>query len=162
MAVNEETVSILPFSSFSDKYFNYLLENWPVPNLDEINDLYNLLPNPDKTDESDPDLMLVSLWSEYYSIKKLNINLFEKSGSNLFIFHCNTRSLSTNFNLLEEILDSMDSQPDTLGITETKLPVNNLDLKKIISFSALPLFFFCCVSIIWASGFYSVCKSARK
>ena len=61
MAVNEETVSILPFSSFSDKYFNYLLGNWPVPNPDEINDLYNLLPNPDKTDESDPDLMLVSL-----------------------------------------------------------------------------------------------------
>ena len=64
--------------------------------------------------------MLVSPCSEYYSVKKLN-NLLKKSGSNLFIFHCNTRSLWKNFNLLEEILDFMDSQPDIFGITETKL-----------------------------------------
>ena len=87
MAVNEETVSILPFSSLSDWDFNHLLGNWSAPNLDEINDLYNLLPNPDKADESDPDLMPVSPCSEYYSIKKLN-NLLKKSGSKLFIFHC--------------------------------------------------------------------------
>ena len=75
--------------------------------------------------------MLVSPCSEYYAMKKLN-NLLKKASSNLPIFHCNTRILSNNFNLLEEILDSMDSQPDILGITETKLnesSVNNLDLK---------------------------------
>ena len=80
--------------------------------------------------------MLVSPCSEYYSMKKLN-NLLKKSGSTLFIFHCNTRSLSKNFNFLEEILDSMDSQPDILGITETKLnesSVNNLDLKNYTLF----------------------------
>ena len=94
--------------------------------------MYFVAAYPDKTNESDPDLMLVSPCSEYYSIKKLN-NLLKKSGSNLLIFHRNTRSLSKNFNLLEEILDCMDSQPDILGITETKLNessvLNNLDLK---------------------------------
>ena len=74
-------MSILPFSSLSDRDLNHLLGNWSVPNLDEINDLYNLLPNPDKTDESDPELMLMSPLSEYYSNKKVN-NPLKKSGSN--------------------------------------------------------------------------------
>jgi len=89
-----------------------------------------LFPNPDKFDEFDPDLMLASPCSEYYSISKLN-KLTRKFGSSLFIFHCNTRSLSKNFDILEETLNSIDSKPDILGITEAKLnefSVTNLDL----------------------------------
>ena len=130
MSVNEETVSTLPFFSLSDRDFNHFLGNWSVPDLNEVVDLFDLFPNPDKGDESDPDLMLASLCSEYYSINNLN-KLTRKSGPNLFIFHCNTRSLSKNFDTLEEILNSLDSMPDILGITETKLnqfSATNLDL----------------------------------
>ena len=130
MSVNEETVSTLPFFSLSDRDFNHFLGNWSVPDLNEAVDLFDLFPNPDKGDESDPDLMLASPCSEYYSINNLN-KLTRKSGPNLFISHCNTRSLSKNFDILEEILNSLDSMPDILGITETKLnqfSITNLDL----------------------------------
>ena len=41
---------------------------------------------------------------------------------NLFqFFTCNIRSLSKNLNLLEELLCSLDSKLDILGIAETKL-----------------------------------------
>ena len=64
--------------------------------------------------------MLASHCSGYYLINKLN-QLIRKSGPSLFIFHCNTRRLSKNFSTLGEILNSLDSKPDILGITETKL-----------------------------------------
>ena len=64
--------------------------------------------------------MLTSPCSGYYLINKLN-KLTRKSGPSLFIFHGNTRGLSKNFNTLKEILNSVDSKPDILGITETKL-----------------------------------------
>ena len=38
-------------------------------------DLYKILPNPDKFDETDPDLMLSTPSSEYYSITDAN-NLY--------------------------------------------------------------------------------------
>ena len=74
--------------------------------------------------------MLASPCLEYYSINNLN-KLTRKSGPSLFICHCNTRSLSKNFDTLGEILNSLDSKPDILGITETKLnqfSISNLDL----------------------------------
>ena len=37
------------------------------------------------------------------------------------ILYCNIRSLSKNLNLLEELLCSLDSKLDILGITETAL-----------------------------------------
>ena len=85
MSVNEETVSTLPFFSLSDRDFNHFLGNWSVPNLNEAVDLFDLFPNPDKGDESDPDLMLASPCSEYYSINNLN-KLTRKSGPNLSLY----------------------------------------------------------------------------
>ena len=55
--------------------------------------------------------MLASPCSEYYSINDLN-KLTKKAGPSLFIFHCNTRSLSNNFDTLEEILNSLDAKSD--------------------------------------------------
>ena len=76
--------------------------------------------------------MLASPCSGYYSINKLN-KLTRKSDPSLFIFHCykNTRRLSKNFSTLQEVLKSLDSTPDILGIAETKLnesSISNLDL----------------------------------
>ena len=48
------------------------------------------------------------------------------------ILHCNIRSLSKNLNLLEELLCSLDSKLDILGITETKLgekSISNVNIK---------------------------------
>lgn len=42
------------------------------------------------------------------------------------ILHCNIRSLSKNLNLLEELLYSIDTKVDILGITETKLGENSV------------------------------------
>ena len=58
-------LSILPFFHFLIETLTIFLGNWSVPNLNEIVDLFDLFPNPDKFDESDPDLMLASPCSEY-------------------------------------------------------------------------------------------------
>jgi len=74
--------------------------------------------------------MLASRCSGYYLINKLN-KLTRKSGFNLFIFHCNARSLSKNFNTLKEILNFVHSRSDILRIIETKpneFSITNLHL----------------------------------
>ena len=50
--------------------------------LDLINSdigLYNILPNPDKSDESDPDVMLNTPSSEYYSMGYINTILHNRN-----------------------------------------------------------------------------------
>ena len=48
------------------------------------------------------------------------------------ILHCNIRSLSKKLNLLEELLCSLDSKLDILGVTEAKLAeksISNVNIK---------------------------------
>ena len=80
--------------------------------------------------------MLASSCSGYYLINKLN-KLSRKSGLSLFISHCNTRSLSKNFNTLKKILNFVHSRADILGITEIKLDefsITKLDLNNYTLF----------------------------
>ena len=67
-----------------------------------------------------PDLMLNTPCSEYYSVRSFNKMLVNSDAKSFSILHCNIRSLSKNPNLLEELLRSLDSKLDILGITETK------------------------------------------
>ena len=93
-------------------------------------DLYNLLPNPNKFDECDPDLNTPC--SGYYSVRSLNKMLVNSDAKSFSILHCNIRSLSKNLNLLEELLCSLDSKLDILGITETKLgekSISNVNIR---------------------------------
>ena len=89
------------------------------------------MPNPDKSDERDSDLMLNTPTSNYYSIPKFN-QLLDTSGQNsITLFHCNIRSLPKNLTLLNDILYSLNSRPDVLAITETKLnsqTITNIDI----------------------------------
>ena len=69
----------------------------------EVNDfissvinLFTLLPNPD---ESDPDLMLSTPSSEYYSITETNKLLGVSDNDSPFLFPCNNRSLPKNFDI---------------------------------------------------------------
>ena len=95
-------------------------------------DLYDLLSNPNKFDECDPDLTLNTPCSGYSSVRSLNKMLVNSDAKSLLILHCNIRSLSKNVNLLEELLCSLDSKLDILGITETKLSeksISNVNIK---------------------------------
>ena len=67
-----------------------------------------------------PDLMLNTPFSEFYSVRSFNKMLVNSDAKCFSILHCNIRSLSKNPNLLEELLRSLDSKLDILGITETK------------------------------------------
>ena len=94
-------------------------------------DLFNLISNPDKSDETDPDLMLTIPMSNYYSISQIN-NAIAKAGPKVILmFHSNMRSLQKNLALLEDFLYSLDKRPEILAITETRLNANsvcNVDL----------------------------------
>ena len=80
-----------------------------------------MLPNPDKSDDADPDHILINPQSDYYDISSLN-KVLSKSGAKSFSFlHCNIRSLSKNIGLLEDMLYSLSGQPDVLGVSETRL-----------------------------------------
>jgi hypothetical protein len=69
-------LSKLPFYGMDDREFNNLF-GLCSRELDIESDLHNLLCNPDKRDESDPDLML---------------NILNNAGSNsLSLFHCDIR-----------------------------------------------------------------------
>ena len=107
-----------------------MVGSWPDRRHDL--DLYDLPPNPTKFDECDPDLMLNTSCWEYYSVRGFNKMLVNSDAKSFWILHCNVRSLSKNLNLLEELLCSLDTKLDILGITETKLrekSISNVNIK---------------------------------
>ena len=96
-------------------------------NIDAESDLYNLLPNPDKLDENDPDFMLNNVISNYHSAQNLNTFVEQQSENKTFsLFHCNVRSLSKKGHLLHELLSLLSKSPDVLAVTETKLNETNI------------------------------------
>ena len=95
-------------------------------------DLFNLISNPDKSDETDPDLMLTIPMSNYYSISQINNSIIKAGPKAISMFHCNIRSLQKNLPLLEDFpFYSLDKRPEILAIIETRLSANsvcNVDL----------------------------------
>lgn len=70
MADYQENVSsCLPFYDLTDREFNAMVGSWQDGCYDL--DLYDLFLNPNKFDECDPDLMLNTPCSEYYSVRDL-------------------------------------------------------------------------------------------
>ena len=102
-----ESLNELPFSSLSNKEINVLLGS--IIDQDLINDnidLFNTLPNPDKSDSCDPDNVLCIPTSNYYSFSKINSGLKQfNHNSSLFALHCNIRSLPKNFGYLHDLLN---------------------------------------------------------
>ena len=112
--------------------FSFVIGNW-TGQFDELmkSDLYNILPNPDKNDEADPDSVFNNPQSEYYSVSKLNNLSHTTQGKGIFLFHCNIRSFTKNLTLLNDMLYFLDSRPDVMAITKTRLSsnsVSNLDI----------------------------------
>ncbi len=101
----------LPFFNLNNAEFNSLF-NCDYRCVNSNIDLRNLLSNPDKLDESDPDHMLDNISSDYYPSEKVN-TIFKTSGPrSLSLFHCNIRSLSRNLNVLSDITYSLSVKPD--------------------------------------------------
>ena len=126
------SLQVLPFYDLDDREFSFVIGNW-TGQFDELmkSDLYNILPNPDKNDEADPDSIFNNPQSEYYSVSKLNNLSHTTQGKGIFLFHCNIRSLTKNLTLLNDMLYFLDSKPDVMAITETRLSSNsvtNLDI----------------------------------
>ena len=83
-------VWIPPFNYLDEREFRFVLGSGNVN--DFINsgvDLYKIGPNSNKFDESDPDLMLSTPGSEYYSITDANNLLADVDNNSIFRFHCN-------------------------------------------------------------------------
>ena len=119
------TQQSFPFASLDDRQFKSLFSS-SSRELDTDLDLYNILPNPDKFDESDPDHMLTNVVSDYCSIDKIN-NILNVAGPKaISFFHCNVRSLPKNHTLLTDLIYSIQVKPDILAISETKLNENNV------------------------------------
>ena len=117
MADYQENVSsCLPFYELTDREFNAMVGSWPDGRHDL--DLFDPFLNPNKFDESDPDLMINTLCSEYYSVRSLNKMLVNSDARSFSILRCNIRSLSKKLNLLDELLCSFDSKMDILEIRE--------------------------------------------
>jgi len=96
-------------------------------------DLFDqMVNNPDKYDELDPDNLLITPSSNYYDIDKINSLLLDRYRSNsMFMLHCNVRGLPKNFDHLSSMLNCFHIRPDILAITETKLSdqlVTNIEL----------------------------------
>ena len=71
--------------------------------------------------------------SEYHSVSKLKNICNTTQGKGISLFHCNMRSFTKNLTLLNDVLCSLDSTPDIVAITETRLSsnsVSNLDIPK--------------------------------
>ena len=131
MADYQENVSsCLSSYDLTDRDVHAMVGGWPDRRHDL--DLHDLLPNPNNFDECDPDLMSNTPCSEYYSVRSFNKLLVNSDAKSFSILYSNIRSLSKNLNLLEELLCSLDSKLDILGITETKLgekSISNVNIK---------------------------------
>lgn len=94
-------------------------------------DLHNLLPNSDKTDEADPDMMFINPHSDYNSMSKVNNVLNNSQGKCISLCHCNMRSVTKNLTLLNDMSYSLDSMSDIIAIAGTRLnpnAISNVDL----------------------------------
>ena len=85
------TLQLLPFYELDDSESSFVNHFWSRQ-LHELaqSDLYNLLPNPDKNDEADPDMTFINPNSDYHSTSKVSNNALNNSqGKGISLFHCN-------------------------------------------------------------------------
>ena len=85
----------------------------------------DILESPDKNDPSEY-LYETRFESKYFSIKKSGKIFKEAAKQKGFsLLHCNTRSLGKNVSLLHDILLTVETRPDVIAISETKINENS-------------------------------------
>ena len=75
--------SVLPFYRLSDHEFNFVIGSWSLDPAHINTDLFDLIPNPDKFDECDPDRIFPLPLSDYLSVSKMNTS-FKRLGQGHF------------------------------------------------------------------------------
>ena len=78
--------------------------------------------------------MFIYPQSDYYSRMKLNNALNSTQGKGISLLHCNIRSLAKNLTLLNDMLYSLDSSPDIIAVTETRLNSNSISNVALINY----------------------------
>ena len=118
-----------PFHDFNDSELLRTTGSWVYRSSDRLKgklDIYrDILESPDKNDPSEYIYETCFEWN-YYSIKKSGIlfkNAAKQKGFSLL--HCNTRSLGKNVSLLHDILLTVETRPDIIAISETKINENS-------------------------------------
>ena len=72
---NSRYLTELPYANLTDSEFKAVTASWNFDLSGRNVDLFDIVPNPDKFDERDPDAMLNSPCSQYFSFNKLNKSL---------------------------------------------------------------------------------------
>ena len=118
-----------PFHDLNDSELSRTTGSWVYRSSDRLKgklDMYrDILESPDKNDPSEY-MHETCFESNYYSIKKSGIlfkNAAKQKGFSLL--HCNTRSLGKNVSLLHDILLTVETRPDIIAISETKINENS-------------------------------------
>ena len=115
----------LPFSHLDDREFQSVIGCWSIDPSKLKTYLFDLITDPDKFDECDPDRILPLPSSDFYSVYEMS-STYRKSGSNaLTLFHFNI-SLPKNLSLLHDILYCLESRPNIIAISETRLNENSV------------------------------------
>ena len=91
----------------------------------KLNIFKDILESPDKNDPSEY-LYETRFESKYFSIKKSG-KLFNEAAKQIgfSLLHCNTLSLGKNVSLLHDILLTVETRPDVMAISETKINENS-------------------------------------
>ena len=104
MSILENCMIHLPFYNLTDREYNAMLGICSSETQSKIDfeiDLFSNLPNPDKSDLSDPDHMLKVLTSNYHFLQQIN-RIHKTMKSDPFsLYHFNTRSLKKNLIYLQ-------------------------------------------------------------
>ena len=110
----QNSLQALPFHDLDDREFHILDGSCQlqIDNLKDL-DLYNLLLNPDKSDDADPDHILINRQSDYYDISSLNKVLSKSGAKSVSFFHCNITSLGQNLAKRIENCDGSPTQIDS-------------------------------------------------
>ena len=106
----QNSLQASPFHDLHDREFHILNGSChlQIDNLKDL-DLYNLLPNSDKSDDADPDHISINPQSDYYDIPSLNKVLSKTGAKSSSFLPVNISSLSKNISLLEDMLYSFKS-----------------------------------------------------
>lgn len=121
--------NIFPFQQISNVEFSDMFKSFNFDSSKQISDLLNDQPSLD-------DMMKAEC--KYRSVnwyKKCLIN--SKKHQDLSILHLNVRSIVKNKHLLEELLGELDSCPDIIAISETKLNDAKTNLASIPNYNLI-------------------------
>ena len=76
-------------------------------------------------------------YDEYFSFSKLSNCATQLCKKDVFLIHFNARSLPKNKRKIDEFLNNMKRQPDTIAISETKLHANSASNVHISNYKLL-------------------------